>query len=69
MTSSMTLKEKSAFASKGLPDPRVYIDKETEGEVLTDVPNNPKLNKVGRKTRKQKRRRNRKSTLNLRKVR
>ena len=69
MTSSMSLKEKSAFASKGLPDPRLYIDKETEGEVLTDVSNNPKLIKAGRKTRKQKRRRNRKSTLNFRKVR
>lgn len=69
MTSSMSSKEKSAFASRGLPDPRLYIDKETEGEVLTDVPNNPKLIKAGRKTRKQKRRRNRKSTLNFRKVR
>lgn len=69
MTSSMTAKEKSAFASRGLPDPRVYIDKETEGEVLTDIPNNPKLIKAGRKTRKQRRRRNRKSTLNFRKVR
>ena len=69
MTSSMSAKEKSAFASRGLPDPRLYIDKETEGEVLTDVPNNPKLIKAGRKTKKQKRRRNRKLTLNSRKIR
>lgn len=70
-TSSMSYKEKSAFANKDLPDPKLYIDKETEGEVLTDVSNNSKLIKAGKKTRKQKRkqRRTKKSILKLRKVR
>ena len=70
-TSSMSQKEKSVFASKGLPDPKLYIDKETEGEVLTDVKNNPKLIKAGKKTRKHKRkqRKTKKSSLNFRKVR
>lgn len=60
-TSSMSKNEKVAFASKGLPDPRFYTNKETEGATV----------KGGRKSRKQKRRhrRTRKSTLNLRKVR
>lgn len=71
MASSMSSMEKSAFASKGLPDPRLYIDKETEGEVLTDVSTNPKLIKAGRKSRKQKRRhrKTKKSMLKFRKVR
>jgi len=68
-TSTLTKEFKSAIASKGLPDPKLYIDKETEGEVLTDIPNNSKLVKAGRKSRKRRHRRTKKLTLKFRKVR
>ena len=69
-TSSISKEFKSAIASRGLPDPKLYIDKETEGEVLTDTPSK-KLVKAGRKSRKQKRkqRRTKKLLLKFRKVR
>ena len=70
-TSSMSYKEKSAFASRTLPDPKLYINKDTEGEVLTDTKNNSRLVKAGKKTRKHKRKqlRTKKSMLKFRKVR
>jgi|688.fasta_scaffold1576281_2 hypothetical protein len=70
-TSSMSQKEKSAFASSGLPDPKLYIDKETEGQVLTDTKDNSRLIKAGRKSRRNKRkqRRSKKLTLKFRKIR
>ena len=69
-TSSMSREEKSGLASRELPNPKLYIDKETEGEVLTDAPSG-KLIKAGRKSRKQKRkhRRTKKLFLKFRKVR
>jgi hypothetical protein len=58
-TTGMTYKEKSAFASDGLPDPRFTDTEETETPVLPEV-------KRVRKTRKTQRKR--KSTLKRRKV-
>ncbi len=63
-TSSMTLKEKSAFASPGLPDPRFSNEENTETPVL---PETKRVKKRAVKRRKTQRKR--KSTLKLRKVR
>jgi hypothetical protein len=61
-TLGMTYKEKSAFASSGLPDPRFS---NTE---ITEVPIVSKIRRT-RSAKKRKPSRRRKSTLKLRKVR
>ncbi len=58
-TTGMSYKEKSAFASNGLPDPRFSNEEETETPVLPQVKRLRKTRKVQRK---------RKSTLKSRKV-
>jgi hypothetical protein len=62
-TSGMTLKEKSAFASDGPPDPRFTTVVETE----TPVP--PQIKRIRKLSRKRKVQRKRKLTLKSRKVR
>jgi hypothetical protein len=45
----MTYKEKSAFASDGLPDPRFSNEPQTETPVLPEVKRSRKTRKVQRK--------------------
>jgi hypothetical protein len=61
-TTGMTYKEKSAFASDGLPDPRFSNEEETETPVL------PSVKRVRKTIQKRKTQRKRKSTLKGRKV-
>ena len=61
-TTGMTYKEKSAFASDGLPDPRFSNEEETEIPVL------PSVKRVRKTIQKRKTQRKRKSTLKGRKV-
>lgn len=49
MDTGMTYKEKSAFASHGLPDPRFTNEVQTETPVLPDVKRTQKTRKVYRK--------------------
>lgn len=58
----MTYKEKSAFASNGLPDPRFSNEEPTEVPVL------PEVKRVRNLTKKRKLHRRGKSTLKLGKV-
>lgn len=48
-TTGMTYKEKSAFASHGLPDPRFSNEEQTETPVLPEAKRVRKTRKVQRK--------------------
>jgi hypothetical protein len=61
-TTGMTYKEKSAFASDGLPDPRFSNEEQTETPVL------PTVKRVRKTTQKRKVPIKKKSTLKGRKV-
>ena len=50
-TTGMTYKEKSAFASDGLPDPRFSNEEQTETPVLPEVKRVRKTRKIQRKKR------------------
>lgn len=48
-TTGMTYKEKSAFASHGLPDPRFSNEEQTETPILPEVKRLRKTRKIQRK--------------------